>query len=557
MLLSMTVFGFTTNYSPSYDSIIKFYKALDKKYPLARMFEIGLTDIGKPLHLFVISADGDFNPESLKKKGKLVLFINNGIHPGEPDGIDACMQMSRDLLAKNPPELKNVVLCIIPVYNIDGCLNRSCCTRANQDGPEMTGFRGNARNLDLNRDFIKCDSENAKSFTKAFRKWDPDVFVDTHVSDGADYQYTLTMINTQKDKLGPPLGEFLDGEFSTALKSYCADKGFEYCPYVTTLGDTPESGIEGFMESPRYSTGYAALYQTIGFVVETHMLKPFEQRVKATRIFLDGLLLNCSLKKTNILERRAKAKEYSKIQQKFPLTWKADTNNFLLIPFKGYEAKYKTSGVTGLPQLYYDTKLPYEKNIRFYNNYLIETEITKPSFYLLPQGWKEVIERMKLNGVKMEPLKKDTLMKVEVYYIENYKSPAQPYEGHFLHSGVKVRKEVQEIKYYKGDLIIRTNQDCNRYIIETLEPEAEDSWFAWNFFDAIVQQKEWFSDYVWEQKAAEFLKTDAKLKADFEQKKKTDPEFSKSAFAQLYFIYLRSPYYEKSHRRYPVARSVY
>ncbi|MFM7903503.1 MAG: M14 family zinc carboxypeptidase, partial [Bacteroidota bacterium] len=192
----------------------------------AQLIEAGLTDVGKPLHLFVLSKDGIFDPVIAKRKGKTVLMILNGIHPGEPDGIDASIRLSQNLLSGKTELPSNVIICIIPIYNIDGSLNNRCCTRANQNGPINQGFRGNARNLDLNRDFIKCDSENAKSFTKIFRDWDPDVFVDTHVSNGADYQHVMTLISTQHNKLGGASGEFMKKQMTPALFVAMEKRGF-------------------------------------------------------------------------------------------------------------------------------------------------------------------------------------------------------------------------------------------------------------------------------------------------------------------------------------------
>jgi hypothetical protein len=156
--------------------------------------------------------------------------------------------------------------------------------------------------------------------------------------------------------------------------------------------------------------------------------------------------------------------------------------------------------------------------------------------------------------VKMEKLDKDTVMRAEVYYIESYKSPERPYEGHFLHRDVKVGRQMQEVKLYRGDRLIRLDQPANRFIVETLEPEGTDSYFAWNFFDSVLQQKEWFSDYIFEEQAEEILQKDPGLKERFLQKKRDDSVFSRDHFGQLYFIYKNSPYYEKTHLRYPVIR---
>ncbi len=542
----------------TYDQCIAFYKQLDEKYEHAKLITCGLTDIGRPLHLFVISNDGDFTPSSIQMKNKRIFLINNGIHPGEPDGIDASMKFADDLLSRKIPDtlLNHVVICIIPVYNIDGALNRGCCSRANQNGPEEYGFRGNAKNLDLNRDFIKCDAENTRSFTKLFREWDPDVFVDTHVSDGADYQYTMTLISTQHNKLNRNLGGYVQIELTPLLFQKMQEKNDEMIPYVNSLNydDSPEKGITEFLEIPRFSTGYAALYNTIGFVSETHMLKPFDARVKSTYNLLESLLESIDVDYERIGDLRKKAKRDCASQQTFPLQWTLDTTHFELVNFKGYEAKFKTSTVTGQQRMYYDHNAPYGRSIKFFNQYKASVSADKPAMYIIPQAWTEVIDRMKLNKIELARLSKDTTLEAEVYYIENYATSHDPYEGHYLHSKVEIRKETQALKFYKGDYVIHVDDVNNRYIVETLEPQGVDSWFAWGFFDAILQQKEWFSDYVYEEKAEAVLKQNPELKVEFETKQKTDTAFAKNANAQLAYIFQHSPNFEKTYKRYPVAR---
>ncbi|MDB5281066.1 MAG: Zinc carboxypeptidase, partial [Bacteroidota bacterium] len=194
------------NYTAAYSEIIGYYQKLSGQYPQMKLLNYGTTDVGKPLTLIVLSRDKVFDPQLIKKQNKRVLLINNGIHPGEPEGIDASMMLTRDLLKKNALP-KDVVICIIAVYNIDGCLNRGV-SRINQNGPRAYGFRGNYRNLDLNRDFIKVDSHNALAFEQIVNTWNPEVFLDNHTSDGADYQYVMTLIETQKDKQNPILADY-------------------------------------------------------------------------------------------------------------------------------------------------------------------------------------------------------------------------------------------------------------------------------------------------------------------------------------------------------------
>jgi hypothetical protein len=537
----------------TYQECINYYKQLDADYKELKMLSYGTTDVGKPLNLVVLSKNNIFDPKIILQQNKSIILINNAIHPGEPEGVDASMILARDLLkSKSIPD--NVIICIIPVYNIGGALNRSSFSRANQNGPEAYGFRGNAQNLDLNRDFIKTDSKNSHAFQLIFNEWNPDVFVDTHVSNGADYQYVMTLIETQKDKLNPILSQYMTQNLAPNLYKEMKTVGFEMTPYVDHLYETPDSGIVGFLETPRYATGYTTLHNTIGFTTETHMLKPFSQREASTYAFLKIIINEVSKNSTLIKATRKKADEQVKNQTVFPLSWKLNKDSIKMIEFKGFEGKHKTSEVSGKTRLYYDRTEPFTKKIPHFNKYSAALTVTKPIAYILPQGWIKAIELLKLNKVEMQRLKHDTSLNVEMYYIEDYKTGQRPYEGHYLHTYVTLKKVHMPVKFYEGDYVIYTNQVKNRYIIETLEPQATDSYFAWNFFDSILGQKEYFSAYVFEDLAADLLKKDPKLKAALEEAKLKDERLRNSGSAQLNWVYVHSSYYEKTHLRYPTAR---
>ncbi|MCX7877621.1 MAG: M14 family metallopeptidase [Ignavibacteria bacterium] len=539
---------FTTT---TYDQCIRFYKELDEKFQTVKITEAGETDIGQALHLVIISENEIFEPEELSKDGKVFILINNGIHPGEPDGIDASMILARELAVKGVPE--NVVVLIIPAYNIDGMLNRNNFTRVNQNGPLEYGFRGNAQNRDLNRDFIKCDTKNARSFVRIFRKWKPHLFVDTHTTDGADYPYKMTYIATHKDKLNPLLSDYLTNRLIPEFEKKMKQKGFETCPYVYNYRSTPDSGIVGFMESPRYSSGYAALFNTTGFISESHMLKSHEERVEAQVAFLKSLIEIAESDYKIIHQNKIKADELTKLQQEYVTSYRLDTLNPEKYLFKGYEAKYKKSNITGFERLYYDRNSPYEKLIDFFNNYIPVSKIKKPFAYIVPQGWWQVIELLKLNGIEMDRLDEDVEMEVESYYIESFDTRNPPFEGHYLHSNVKLKTVVQKRKFYKGDYLIYTGQESDNFICHVLEPESPDSYFNWNFFDAVLQQKEYFEPYLFEDIADSLMNSKPGLRKEFEKMKENDEKFRNDAYLQLKFIY-DNTVREHEYMRYPVAR---
>ncbi len=550
----MSPFEKNKGLTATYQELIDYYQVLDEKYEQMRIFDCGQSDIGKPINLIVLSGDKIFDPIEIRKRNKRILLINNGIHPGEPEGIDASMMLVRDLLEKNSIP-KNVVICIIPVYNIDGMLNRGL-SRVNQNGPESYGFRGNYQNLDLNRDFIKGDSKNSRVFQTIFNTWQPEVFIDNHTSNGADYQYIMTLIAPQKDKLNPILSEYLSSRMLPDLYKKMKASNFEMTPYVNSIEDTPDSGITGFLETARYSTGYAALHNTIGFMPETHMLKPYHQRVDGTYKFMAHVIEIVERDADLIAKNKQKADADVRAQVLFPLQWTLDDKSFSLFKFKGYEAKYKTSEVSGMPRLFYDRNKPYEKDIRVFDHYLPSELVKKPLAYIIPQSWQKVIDLMLLNGVQMKRFTADMEIESEMYYIEDYKTPGKPFEGHYLHSQVKLRTENQRVKYYEGDYIVYTNQLKNRYIVETLEPQGVDSFFAWNFFDSVLGQKEHFSDYVFEDEAARLVKQDPALLARLDEEKKKNPVLLQSPSAQLDWVYRNSKHYEKTYMRYPVGRLI-
>jgi hypothetical protein len=380
------------------------------------------------------------------------------------------------------------------------------------------------------------------------------VFVDTHVSNGADYPYVMTLIATQHNKLGGVLGRYLEETFTPRLARELAARKFDVTPYVNPLKETPDSGLVQFMEWPRYSTGYTALFGTLGFMPETHMLKPYDQRVKATYALLQSFVKLVNEEHATLLKLRQETRQAVQAQREFVIDWQLDESRHTPISFKGYAAGHKPSAVSGQPRLYYDRTKPFTKTIPFYNQYVPKTTVQAPGGVRDSGGLG--------GGGRPAP--------AEPHCADAARQRHHAGRGGVLHRRLpnpqkslrralpalqhEVRRETQTIPFRRGDLLAYTNQPGNRYLVETLEPQAPDSFFNWNFFDAILQQKEGYSDYVFEDLAADLLARDPQLKAKLEAQKRSDPAFAADAVAQLDFVYRHSPYYEKTHRRYPVFR---
>jgi hypothetical protein len=544
------------NTTATYAQCINYYKQLAKQYKGIKVQEAGNTDAGKPLHLVVLSADGEYNPTIWRKQKRCVLLVNNGIHPGEPDGIDASMIWCHEILEriKAGTWSNKIAIAIIPIYNIGGALQRSTFNRVDQNGPEEFGTRGNSCNYDLNRDFIKCDTKEAESFAQIFQQVQPHVFIDNHVSDGANYPYTMSFATTQHNKLGGVQAQYLTQKLEPALFAAMADSSWPMIPYVNVWGKDARQGWTQFFDSPRYSSGYATLWHTLAFVPELHMLKPYRQRVAACKALMHCFANYTILHANEIVTLKQQAITNMLRQQKFTLAWQVNKDTAQQLNYNGYEYTTLTSKVSGLPVPHYDTTKPYAQQVPFYNTYSPSVQAMAPVAYIIPQAWHKVISLLKLNGVQLYTLPSDTTLQVEQYTITNYKCSDKPYEGHHANTQVQVSSSYVTKQLAQGDYYIPCQQLAKRFIIETLEPHAMDSYFSWNLFDAILTQKEGFTDYAFEPIAAAYLALHPELQVSLQQMQASDTAFAKDANAQLDYIHKHSPYYEKAHNVYPVFR---
>jgi hypothetical protein len=545
------------NTTPTYEDLITHLKSVDRAHKEIRMYNMGGSDFGQPIYLCVVNGHKDSLKTFEKARSSTTILINNAIHPGEPDGINACLIWLDQWIRAGKP-LKShdgrdlPVIAFIPAYNVGGMYNRSSSSRANQNGPEQYGFRGSAKNLDLNRDFTKMDAVNTFTFAKIYQALNPDVFIDNHVSNGADYPYTLTYISSMKERLAPSIREITYKHCIPTLKDYCQIGNFELFPYVELKGETPDEGIVSFNDLPRYAMGYASLFHSVSFTVETHMLKPFPERVKATLQFMNAIIAYTIGNAALIEKARKDAIQWSQDQTYFRFNYQMNQETSDSIRFKGYKAVYPIHPVTGLAQLEYDRKQPYEKYIPYYHQYLPKDSVACPKYYIVGAQETKVIACLRANGVIFETLQKFENRDLTCQFVKSYKAPTRPYEGHFKLSEIETATSVQSILLKPGDVLIPTQQDRASFIHAVLQPRAEDSYLTWNFFDSYLQQKEYFSSYVFKDQIETILKNDPKLNKAYEEKKALDIKFAQSEWDQLFYIYQRSPYFEPTFMRLPV-----
>ena len=552
VIIPMFVFAqYDGNTTPQYPQLIRIYEQLATENVEIELYTMGDSDYGLPIYLCVINGAQDSVKTFEKARNETTLLINNAIHPGEPDGVNACLIWIENWIKAGKDTDNLPVIAIIPAYNVGGMMNRSGTSRANQDGPEEYGFRGNARNLDLNRDCIKMDSKNMFSFARIYHGLDPDVFLDTHVSNGADYQYTMTYIASVKERMAPSLASLTYDEMIPFIEESSARKGYELVPYVHLKGETPEAGIQVFNDLPRYAMGYASLMNAMSFTLETHMLKPFPERVKSTLVFIEATLDWMKINSKKIEKARTEAEQWEQelIAYKFNYSLDDDMDKLL---FKGYAHTKMKSEITGLGRLKYHQDKPYEKKVPYFKTYVAKDSVVVPKAYFVGGQCTEIIDRLKANNVEMSIVEKPVNLSTKQLRVSSFENGNKPYEGHYLHTKIESQTVKRPLYIKPGDILISTSQKNRRFIVSVLEPSCPDSYFAWNFFDSYVQQKEYFSPYVFEDKAKEILEANTELKAQLEEKKKNDKEFRESVWDQLFFIYQNSEYYEPTHNFLPV-----
>lgn len=540
------------NTSPDYGTLISYLKKLDASSERISLFNMGQSDVvGLPLYLCILNPGIDSASTFSKAVGGTTLLFNNAIHPGEPDGINACLIYAENYIKLDSINPNDPMVAFIPAYNVGGMLNRSATSRANQNGPELYGFRGNAQNLDLNRDFTKMDSENATTFARIFHALQPDIFVDNHVSNGADYQYTLTYIASVRERIAPSLRKLIHGSLLPQLTQELKTTKWDLFPYVETIRETPDSGIYQFNDLPRYAMGYASLFNAISFTVETHMLKPFPNRVRATHDFMQALVRWSSQHTKAIEMARENAKEWEGGLQYFRYNF-SRTSEMDSITFKGFQAVVDTNEITGLGHLKYDRNQPYQKTIPYYRYYEAKDSIQIPKFYLVKGHEKRIINQLKANGILMEVLRTPKTLSVFAQVVKEFDAISKPYEGHYMHPNKIIARVQKEITFLPGDILIPTNQNGSLFLHAVLQPECEDSYFTWNYFDSYLQEKEYFSNYVFVDKIRSLLQYKPELRQAYEAKKISDPEFAASEWQQLYYLYQFSPYFEPSYMMLPV-----
>lgn len=541
-------------FSPSYEETVAWLRRLvDASPQTLKMISLGKTPQGRDIWMVIASKEGAFTPDALKKSGKPTLFWQCGIHPGEIDGKDAGMMMLRDMAVRGNKRdlLDRANLLFLPIFNIDGHENASKFNRSNQRGPEITGWRTTSRNLNLNRDYAKLDTPEMRAVVRALDEWDPDLYFDIHVTDGADCQYDITWTGTGEHGLSPESNQWLDRVLSARLDKDLNAMGHVPGRYLSGVDSVDlRKGVVEMSAEPRYSNGYGDTRHLPTVLVENHALKPYDRRVLGTYVMLESVLRLLGEQGSEL--RAAIQHDRERKPEMVPLDFvRADATD-RQIEFLGIEYRVVPSEISGGLRVEWLGK-PVTMQIPCFRSNKVTASAKRPKAYWVSAAWSDVIERLKIHGIKFEPIDDWREIDVTMYRLNDPKLAIEAFEGRVRVTATPAVEKRRE-KFPPGSVRVPTDQPLGDLVVALLEPAGPDSFFQWGFFHEVLQRTEYIDGYILEPMAEKILQDDPKLREEFINKLATDKEFAASPTKRLEWFYSKTPYYDERWRLYPVAR---
>ena len=549
--------------TPNYADTIAYAKKLADASPFIEYRTFGKSGQGRDLPLLIASESGALSPAAAHQANKAVVLIQACIHSGEPDGKDAGFALLRDIAITKSHAglLENVVLLFMPIYNTDGHERSTPYNRINQNGPAEMGWRTTSTYQNLNRDYMKADTPETRAWLRLWNEWQPDLFIDCHVTDGADYRSNITYHHEHHAGIDEGVLQWERDIFGERVVPATEAAGNVISWYLEFIDNRDLTlGTRDFNGSPRFSTGYVPLRNRPAILIETHMLKDYRSRVIGTYDFLRFALKEVNGDPQRLIDVGIEADQRTIGLGKSSGSWTTYPVQFDITdeptPFHLKATKNQTvkSDVSGDLRVIFG-KEPVDLTIPMYQTFRIRTAIAPPVAYVVPVQWSEVIEVIREHGLQFKTLSKEVELEVESYRFHNVQWPAGPFEGRHMPSfDVEVVSESR--KFPAGSLVIPVAQPLAKLTISLLEPQAPDSFVRWGFFNAIFEHKEYAEPYILEALAQEMLAADLKLRKEFQEKLATDERFAASPAARLEFFYNKSPYWDQQMNLYPVGRLV-
>lgn len=530
-----------------------------RDYPLAHPGKVacttfGTTPQGRPMLALAASRDGVLDPESARAKSRPVILVQGGIHAGEIDGKDAGFMALRALLA-DPAALTAYTWVFVPVFNVDGHERFGPNHRPNQIGPVEMGWRTTAHNLNLNRDYTKADAPEMQAMLRLLDRWDPVLYVDLHVTDGAEFQHDVAVL-VDPAEVGPEPLRAQGLALRTACLAKLAQAGSKPLPYYPSfeVHDDPASGFSIGPPPPRFALGYWSVRDRLSMLVETHSWKTYAQRVLITKTLLLAVAEHARTQASE-WQRTARALDGQRVMGA-PVVVSWDNGpHVTTTDFLGYAYTRTPSAISGGLRTTYDRTKPQVWKVPLRDEVIPKLTLPAPKAgYYLPAAATEAVGRLVLHGFTVQPLDAPVTATVEVYRASETKFGAAPYEGRQT-LRIQGRWTPETRTLPKGTIWVSLDQPGGRLLVHLLEPEAPDSLLAWGFFNTFFEQKEYLEGYVAEAWAEKLLAKDPAVRAEFTAKLASDPKFAADPAARLDFFYRRHPSWDPVFQVYPVVRA--
>ncbi|MBN8551494.1 MAG: M14 family metallopeptidase [Caulobacterales bacterium] len=540
------------DFSPDYAATRAWFERLDAASDLIRIEQFGTSPQGRPIYAVIASRDGaQFDPS------KPVLLVQAGIHPGEIDGKDAGMMLLRDIALYGRDDLLDRVnLILIPILSVDGHERSGAYSRPNQRGPRIQGWRNTATNQNLNRDFLKLDQPEMQAVMGLIHRYQPDLYVDVHVTDGIDYQYDITYGYNGENGVwsrSPETARWLDSSFRPFVDSALSGRGHIPGELVFAIDDrNPRAGLSDGGLGERFSNGWGSAAHVPTILIENHSLKPHEQRVLGTYVFLEAAMRLLADRGGELRQawQADAALRPEEIPTNFvPTDTPIRTVDFLGIRYETYESP--ASGRTEIRWL--GEADPEIWRMPFYGSRpgLI---LDRPEAYWVPSYRTDIIERLRIHGLEMETLTAPRTVEVQMLSLPDAAFAARPNEGHVPMTAGEPVTETRAWTFPTGSVRVPTDQPMGDIAVLLLEPQSTESFFAWGFFLEIFSRVEYIEAYAIAPLAEQMLASDPELRAAFEARLAEDPEFAADGDARLAWFYERTPFYDQHYRLYPIAR---
>ncbi len=538
--------------TPSLAETLDFLKLIQSRAPhRIRVTEFGRTPEGRPMPLVVASTTSAFTPAAAKATDTAVVLVQCGIHSGEIDGKDAMLAMLRDIaLGRDDGLLDGVTLLVLPIYNVDGHERVSPFNRPNQDGPvEGMGFRTTTRGLDLNRDHLKLDSDEARALVDLVNRWRPDLHVDVHVTNGSDHEWVLTWSTAESPQLAAPIDGWLKRHLPRALAATAA-AGYANGPYVALVDrDDPTRGFSSVVTEPRYSTGYFTLRNVPSILIEMHAYKPYAQRVAAVDVFLRRLLAEAGASAGELRKARAEADGATVAAGRTDaepseavLRWTeapADER----IPWPAYDWVFEESVVTGAPLLFYRHGEPRPLDVPWIHRMAPETSVPRPRGYLVLPGWPAITDRLRRHGLVVRQLVRPVELDVETIRVADPVLADASYQGRVMVTSFEVDRTTEHRSVPAGSLWVPADQPLFEIAVQLLEPEAPDSLLRWGVLHSVFERKEYIDLRTLEPLAREMVADPVTAAAWSEAL--SDPAFAEDTRARWLWWYRRTPHWDE------------